>query len=89
MSDQPKPESDALLGDLESIRDLFDTEDQAAEPVPVLEDVIPPTDDELSDLTIPDVAAGLNGDLFDALLGDEWRETSQQVPPVQGGIGLP
>ena len=79
MSDQPKPESDALLGDLESIRDLFDTKQQADEPVPVLDDVVEPTDDELPDLTIPDVAAGINSDLFDALLGDEWRDTAQKV----------
>lgn len=88
MSDQPKPASDALLGDLESIRDLFDAENQGdalanddrpAQPVPELDGIEEPSGEPLGDLLIPEVSAGLNSELFDALLGEHWRDTVNHV----------
>ena len=94
MSDQPKESQEepqnALLGDLESIRDLFDEEQkeeqedaqaEAAAQVPVLDDVVDIPEDQLPDSqhqpTSP--APELSDDLFQALLGDEWRTSTALV----------
>jgi hypothetical protein len=93
VSDQPSEPQNALLGDLESIRDLFDedqeerhedpsSEDGAVEQVPLLDDVVAIPDAELAEPAQDDVpVAGpqMDDDLFQALLGDEWRTSAALV----------
>lgn len=88
MSDQPNEPQNALLGDLESIRDLFD-EDQENQPrqanpteVPLLDDVVEiPADEAIGEQDVSPAASGpqMNDDLFKALLGDEWRTSAALV----------
>lgn len=85
MSDQPKAPQNVLLGDLESIRELFDEEQesqaQPAEQVPLLDDVVDIPDGEPAGTDQDPATMGpqLSDDLFQALLGDEWRTSAALV----------
>jgi len=87
MSDQPKEPQSDLLGDLESIRELFDAdaaaETEAAQAVPLLDDVveIPEAEPDSAEHPAPPAAFGtqMQDDLFQALLGDEWRDSAAEV----------
>jgi hypothetical protein len=91
---QPPAPTSALLGDLESIRSLL-AEQQAAEgqrdsmpddEVPLLEDVVQggvSVNEAFlsgeSDFGESDSGSGLPDDIFQALLSDEWRESTDQL----------
>ncbi len=79
-----------LLGDLESLRSILDEED---EPEPQDEAAVPLLDDVVSDAAEADAAppasrGGMDEDLFQALLSDDWRETAaaiiEQAPVAVG-----
>ena len=81
MSKQPKKPQNALLGDLESIRDLFDEDPEPTatpppEEVPTLDDVV-----DIPDEPAPAAEQGprMDDDLFQVLLGDEWRTSAALV----------
>ncbi|HEY5680716.1 MAG TPA: hypothetical protein VIS55_11665 [Pseudomonadales bacterium] len=81
---------DELLGDLESLRSILDEEDelmpQDDEAVPLLDDVVA----DAADAEEPARASpgGLDDDLFQALLSDDWRESAaaiiEQAPAALG-----
>ena len=85
MSDQPKESQNALLGDLESIRDLFaeeaEAKAEAAAHVPLLDDVVEIPQEPAGDVEQDSTAIGpqLSDDLFQALLGDDWRTSAALV----------
>ncbi len=87
MSKLPNPPKNALLGDLESIRDLFDEADDEPEttstPVPLLDEIVDDVVDEAHTADPQshhaDQAPGLDDDLFHALLGDTWRDSAARV----------
>ena len=94
-SDGQEGSSDELLGDLESIKQLLDEEDQrqddAADPAaPLLDDMIDGAYElrETSFLSVTPALGGgqpnrknkqLNEDLFDALLGDDWKSSAADI----------
>lgn len=78
----------ALLGDLESIRTLLDEEaraEQDAADVPLLDDVVegalrltePPL--EAGMIFDPDAPGGLDDELFEALLGEGWKQSAERI----------
>jgi hypothetical protein len=83
---------DELLGDLESLRSILDEEDAT---VPQDDTAVPLLDDVVSDAAGDEAGApaqagpgGMDDDLFQALLSDDWRETAaaiiEQVPATIG-----
>lgn len=91
-SDDP---ADELLGDLQSIRELLDEAQDSDVPmdpdreVPLLDDMVDGAW-KLTETTIPDAGPALGGgrrsgrtylkqDLFDALLGDDWKSSAADV----------
>lgn len=78
----------ALLGDLESIRTLLDEEAQAeqdAADVPLLDDVVEgalrlmegPVEARM--IFDPDAPGGLDDELFEALLGEDWKQSAEHI----------
>jgi K+-sensing histidine kinase KdpD len=72
---------DELLGDLESLRSILDEEDELApqddEAVPLLDDVVA----DAADAEEPSGAGpgGMDDDLFQALLSDDWRKSAAAI----------
>ncbi len=73
-------ESDELLDDLESIKDLLDEEEavptldaEDAADVPLLDDTVDEAVEE------PAAARGMADDTFKALLGDAWQDSVDQL----------
>lgn len=75
MSSKPPADKDskALLGDLQRIRSLLEKEDASAPPP---EDDVPLLDDALADET---PTTPLANDVFDRLLGDDWKADADEV----------
>lgn len=86
---------DELLGDLESLRSILDEEDELD---PQDDATVPLLDDVVADAADPDAPhtdtpsqpgqGGMDEDLFQALLSDDWRESAaaiiEQAPATLG-----